>query len=94
MHTIGNIEQIAVDKTIAGVVIADDESGQFYKTIVIQDSTGGISVKLDGYDLYTKYPVGRQVFIKLKGLYMAITTGSLKLAEVLTIPEAGRRLQV
>jgi len=70
MHTIGNIEQIAVDKTIAGVVIADDESGQFYKTIVIQDSTGGISVKLDGYDLYTKYPVGRQVFIKLKGLYI------------------------
>jgi len=70
MHTIGNIEQITVDKTIAGVVIADDESGQFYKTIVIQDSTGGISVKLDGYDLYTKYPVGRQVFIKLKGLYI------------------------
>src|SRR3954469_2433072 len=70
MHTIGKIEQITVDKTIAGVVIADDESGQFYKTIVIQDSTGGISVKLDGYDLYTKYPVGRQVFIKVKGLYI------------------------
>src|SRR5215470_13874812 len=59
MHTIGKFEQINVDKTISGIVIADDESGQFYKTIVIKDSTGGISVKLDGYDLYTKYPIGR-----------------------------------
>jgi hypothetical protein len=70
MHTMGKIEQITIDKTIAGVVIADDESGQFYKTIVIQDSSGGISVKLDGYDLYTKYPIGRQVFVKVKGLYL------------------------
>lgn len=70
MHAIGNIEQITIDKTISGVVIADDESGQFYKTIVIEDSTGGIAVKLDGYDLYTKYPIGRKVFIKVKGLYI------------------------
>jgi hypothetical protein len=70
MHTNGNIEQITVDKIISGIVIADDRSGEFYKTIVIQDSTGGISVKLDGYDLYTKYPVGRQVFIKVKNLYL------------------------
>src|SRR3954453_14960406 len=66
MHTTGKIEQITIDKTIAGVVIADDESGQFYKTIVIQDSTGAMIVKLYGYDLYTKYPIGRQVFIKVK----------------------------
>src|SRR5215831_4402520 len=70
MHTLGKFEQITVDKTISGVVIADDVSGQFYKTIVIQDSTGGISIKLDGYDLYTKYPIGRQIFIKVKGLYL------------------------
>lgn len=70
MHTIGNIEQITVDKIISGIVIADDRSGEFYKTIVIQDSTGGINIKLDGYDLYTKYPVGRQVFIKVKNLYL------------------------
>ena len=70
MHTTGHLEQIAVDKTIGGIVIADDRSGQFYKTIVIQDSTGGISVKLDGYDLYTNYPIGRMIFIKVKGLYL------------------------
>jgi len=70
MHTIGQFEQITVDKTIGGVVIADDRSGQFYKTIVIQDETGGISVSLDAYDLYTSFPVGRMVYIKVKDLYL------------------------
>src|SRR4051812_24420227 len=70
MHTTSHLEQIAVDKTISGIVIADDRSGEFYKTIVIQDSTGGISIKLDGYDLYTNYPIGRMIFIKVKELYL------------------------
>jgi len=70
MHTSGQFEQITVDKTIGGVVIADDRSGQFYKTIVIQDETGGISVSLDAYDLYTSFPVGRMVYIKVKDLYL------------------------
>ena len=70
MHVSGQFEQITEDKTIGGVVIADDRSGQFYKTIVIQDETGGISVRLDAYDLYTSYPIGRMVYIKVKGLYL------------------------
>ena len=67
MHRTGSFEVITEDKTIGGIVIADDESGQFYKTIVIQDETGGISVNLDGYDLYTSYPVGRKVYVKSEG---------------------------
>ncbi len=70
MHTIGNIEVMNDDRVIAGVVIADDKSGNFYKTIVIEDETGGISLKMDGYDLYTEYPIGRKVYIKLKGLFL------------------------
>ncbi|NNV55607.1 DUF5689 domain-containing protein [Limnovirga soli] len=70
MHTNGGLELITEDKTIGGVVVADDLSGNFYKTIVIQDETGGIQIKLDGFDLYTQYPVGRMVYIKVKGLYL------------------------
>ena len=70
MHTIGGLEIITVDKIIGGVVVADDKSGNFYKTIAIQDETGGIQLKLDGYDLYTQYPVGRQVYVNVKGLYL------------------------
>lgn len=55
--------------TIVGIVNADDRSGNFYKQINIEDSTGGITILIDNYNLYTKYPVGRKVYINLKGLY-------------------------
>lgn len=70
LHTNGQIEQITEDKIIRGIVVADDRSGNFYKTIVIEDSTSGISLSLDRYDLYTDYPIGRELFIKIKGLYL------------------------
>jgi hypothetical protein len=60
---------------IKGQVIMDDKSGNFYKTIVIQDATGGIEVKFnDGY-LYNKYPIGRNVYIKCAGLLISDYNG-------------------
>ena len=70
MHVIGAIEKISQDLVIGGVVVADDKSGNFYKSIAIQDETGGITVRLDGTNLNTSYPVGRKIYIKLNGLYM------------------------
>lgn len=69
-HISGQVESFTGDEIIAGVVNADDKSGNYYKQISIQDSTGGITIRLDGNNLYTSYPVGRKVYIKLKGLYM------------------------
>lgn len=55
--------------TVYGIVNADDRSGNLYKQINIEDSTGGITILIDNYNLYTKYPVGRKVYVNLKGLY-------------------------
>ena len=64
---------------ITGQVIMDDKSGNFYKTIVIQDATAGIEVKFnDGY-LYNKYPIGRTVYIDCKGLLLSDYNGVLSL---------------
>lgn len=70
MHVIGSNETISNDDIIAGTVVANDSSGNFYKQIIIEDSTAGIAVNIDDYNLYTSYPAGRQVFIKLKGLIL------------------------
>ena len=70
MHTMGTFRKINEDKIITGIVVADDKSGNFYKSIVIQDSTGGITIKMDGFNLHALYPVGRRVFIKLNGLWL------------------------
>ena len=57
---------ITGDLVISGTVIMDDRSGNYYKTIVIQDSTGGIEVKFSNGYLYNRYPVGRKIYIRCK----------------------------
>lgn len=75
----GTPVQIFEELIIVGVVTADDKSGNFYKTIVIQDSTGGIALKLDGTSLFNDYPIGRRLFIKLKGLYLGAYANQIQI---------------
>jgi hypothetical protein len=70
MHFPGSFEKILDDHIIEGIIIADDSKDNFYKSIVIQDSTAGITIRMDGSGLYTGYPVGRRVAVKLKGLWL------------------------
>ena len=70
---------IDTDLTISGIVIADDRSGNFYKQIVIQDTSSGIAVLLGRNSLYTDYPIGRKVYIKCKGLYIGEYNGFVQL---------------
>lgn len=67
----GSYETITTDLVISGVVVADDKSGNLYKTIYIEDSTGGLGISLDANNLYGTYPVGRRVFIKCNGLTLS-----------------------
>ena len=53
---------------IGGVVAANDQSGNIYKQIYIQDNTGGICISLNASELYTTYMVGQTVYIKCNGL--------------------------
>jgi hypothetical protein len=70
MHVMGSFEHIADDYIIEGIVVADDRKDNFYKSIVLQDSTGGITIRMDGNGLYTDYPVGRKIAVKLRNLWM------------------------
>lgn len=68
LHTLGELEPITEDWIVKGTVVADDASGNLYQSFVIQDETGGITVKIETTDSYTLYPIGREVYIKVKGL--------------------------
>jgi len=64
-----NKSRVLGDSTFAGIVIGDDRSGNIYKQLYIQDTTGsGIIVMIDKSSLYSEFPVGRKVYVKLKGL--------------------------
>lgn len=78
----GGLDSISTDIVIKGIVVANDESGNFYKTIEIQDNTGGIEVKLNRVSLYTELKVGQRVFIKCKGMFLGNYGGLIQLGYV------------
>jgi hypothetical protein len=67
------------DWTVKATVIGDDRSGNLYKTMVIDDGTAGIAIKLDLSNFYTDFPVGRQVYVKLKGLTLSYYGGLVQI---------------
>ena len=89
MHTSGNADSITADAIIEGVVIANDSSGNFYKQIILQDSSGGIAVNIDDYNLYSSFPIGRKVYVKLNGLFINDDGGLMYIG---TSPDAGGKL--
>lgn len=56
------------DLVVAGSVTANDEQGELYKMMILQDDTGGIEIHLDSRRLYAHYPVGMEVEVRCQGL--------------------------
>ncbi|MFZ4401884.1 MAG: DUF5689 domain-containing protein [Bacteroidales bacterium] len=76
---------------VKGIVVATDESGNYYKDIVFQDSTGGFDIKLEKYSIYNDYPLGQLLYINCKGLYVTYYNGTYSIgykggAGIVTIP--------
>lgn len=69
---------------IEGIVISDDKDGNFYKTIVIEDATGGIELKLDKTTLYNDYRRGQRVIIYCNELYLGDYGGLIQLGSTYT----------
>ncbi|WP_346236055.1 DUF5689 domain-containing protein [Niabella insulamsoli] len=91
---IGDFKRIEDEQIISGIVIADDHTGNFYKQIVIQDETGGIPVLLDANNVYTQFPVGRRVFIRLKGMMLGDYGGTIQIGLDSTRSSDGRYLNL
>lgn len=70
---------ISDDLTLAGVVTVNDQSGNYYKALVIQDSGAGVELNLDKSFLYADYPIGRKLYIRCKGLLLENNQGFLRL---------------
>ena len=75
-HIIGaTASKITEDLIIEGIVVADDRSGNFFENIVIQDGTGGISVRMNASGLYNTFPIGAKVAVRCKNLYIGDYNG-------------------
>lgn len=70
LHLVNRVESIAKSWIIEGVVVGNDEHDNIYKSIIIQDSTAGIVLLLDGTNLYQKYPVGAFLRVRIQNLFL------------------------
>lgn len=75
----GTLTPVAQDMLIGGVVIADDRSGNFFRSLIIQDASGGIEIRINLTNAYNYYPVGREVFIQCNGLVLGNYNGVMQL---------------
>ncbi|WP_310993001.1 DUF5689 domain-containing protein [Aequorivita marina] len=60
-------------------VVSNDETGNFYKSLVIQDApqnpTAGVALSTEATNLYTKYEPGRKIYFRVDGLYIGEYAG-------------------
>ena len=73
----GTATQIVSDIYLKGYVSSSDQTGNFYKEFYLQDDpnnpTAAIKVVLNQVDSYNQFNKGREVYIKLKDLYIGET---------------------
>ncbi|UMB59641.1 DUF5689 domain-containing protein [Lutibacter sp. A80] len=85
MYTFGGATKIETDVIIEGYVVSSDKSGNIYKSLSIQDKpenpTAAIKISIDQTDMYTTYNVGRKVYVKLKGLAVGYSFGSIQIGK-------------
>ncbi|MEI3489522.1 MAG: DUF5689 domain-containing protein [Bacteroides stercoris] len=70
---------IGEEKVMKAVITANDESGNIFKKIYLQDETGAIEMEVDQNSVYNYYPVGQTVYIDLKGLSLSMYGDELQL---------------
>lgn len=64
---------------LAGVVNSTDRSGNIYKSLYIQDETGGLELKIGKTGLYNDYHQGQTIYVKPAQLYLGAYGGSVQL---------------
>lgn len=84
-HTLGGTPTaVNDDVVIRGIVVADDESGNIYKSIYIQDETGGVNLAIDQVNMYNIMPVGQEVFVEMKGLFIGDYNNGYQVGDTVT----------
>ena len=66
----GSLKQVTEPMQIKGIVVGNDEGGNIYNSIYIQDQTGAMAISIGQSGLYGAFSVGQCVLIELNGLYV------------------------
>ncbi len=64
---------------ISGAVVSDDRQGNFYKTLVLDDGTAGIEVRLDVEQIFKTFQIHSRATVRCNGLWLGSYGGTLQL---------------
>ena len=78
--------EITDDVQLQVAVNGNDQGGNIYKQISVQDETGGIIVSINASDQFSFLPVNQKILINLKGAYIG---GYGEMAQIGTLYNAG-----
>lgn len=65
-----SLKEVKQPMQIKGVVTGNDEGGNIYSALYLQDNTGAIVLSISQSGLYGAFPVGQTVLVELQGLYV------------------------
>ena len=87
-----SVATYTADEAIEGYVISSDEGGNFYKKIYIQnaDKNQGLSVAIDKSGLYTEFPVGAKIQLRLKDLTTQLNNSAIEVGHGTYTAKSGR----
>ncbi len=77
------LTQITGNFSVTGKVTANDETGNLFKYVYIEDATGGIRININKTNLYldNRFKVGKDLIVKLKDLYIGNVNGELQIGQ-------------
>lgn len=86
LNTTANWTEITGDFYLKAQVVANDATGNLYKYVYVEDATGGIRVNMNKLDLFldNRFRLGKDVYIKLKGLYLKDVNGEIQIGGLFT----------
>lgn len=64
---------------IEGTVVSSDREGNIYKMLYVEDSTGGIGIRLDDDRLFARFSVGSEVKVSCNSLTVGSYAGMIEL---------------
>lgn len=83
----GDAKQIDFDFILKARIISSDDEGNVYKQMYVQDATSGLNIQIDQSNISKVYPLGQEVYLQIKGLYMGSYNGVMQLAAAPLDPE-------
>ena len=79
MHNPGGVENLDSTVVVKGIVVGNDETGNLYKQIILEDEAAGLQIQIDQKSLFITYKVGQRVYVKCGGLALGEYGGNIQL---------------